>query len=103
MRAAESPREDVRFAAWSLLGALHAEHGALEASAEAFGRAVEARPDDFDTRMLHAEALERIGALPQALAEVQEALRLRPSDEEAARVRDLLSGEIGAGRVPRGD
>ncbi len=92
--AAESPREDVRFGALSMLGLLLGQRGNLPAAAEALRRAVEERPSDFETRMLYAEALDRTGRPREALSEVQEALRIRPLDPEALRIRDALSRNL---------
>jgi Flp pilus assembly protein TadD/4-amino-4-deoxy-L-arabinose transferase-like glycosyltransferase len=94
--AAESPREDVRFASLTMLGILLAERGDGEGSLEALRRAAAERPSDFDARMLHAEALARAGRAREALAEVEAALRIRPSDPEALRAREALAR--GAGR-----
>jgi 4-amino-4-deoxy-L-arabinose transferase-like glycosyltransferase len=89
-RAAESPREDVRYASLTMLGVLLAEGGNARGSAEALKRAVAERPDEFEARMLYAEALDRIGSRSEAIAQIEAALRIRPGDVEAARIREAL-------------
>lgn len=89
-QAAESPREDVRYASLTMLGVLLGERGNARGSAEALKRAVAERPDEFEARMLYAEALDRIGMRNEAIAEVEAALRIRPGDAEASRIHSAL-------------
>ena len=92
--AARSPREDVRFAAHSMLGVLLAERGDGEGSAEAFGKAADEAPRDLDARMAHAEALARIGRMQEAMQAVEAALRISPSDAEARRLREEIARSL---------
>ncbi|MBI3449236.1 MAG: tetratricopeptide repeat protein [Acidobacteria bacterium] len=91
--AAESPREDIRFAAFSTMGALLGESGSPAAAAEALARAVAERPDDFEARMAYAEALERIGRTADAVAQLDRAIAINPRDADAPRIRaELMRG-----------
>jgi len=93
--AAESPREDIRFAAYSTMGALLGESGSPAAAAEALSRAVAERPDDFEARMAHAEALERIGRTADAVGELDRAIAINPRDIDAPRIRAELMRRSG--------
>jgi tetratricopeptide (TPR) repeat protein len=89
--AAESPREDVRFAALSTLGALLGEWGNASAAADALRGAVAERPDDFEARMSYAEALDRMGRTSEAIEQLDRAIAINPRDPDAPRIRDELS------------
>jgi tetratricopeptide (TPR) repeat protein len=95
--AAQSPRPEVRFAALSMLGVLLDERGDLRGAANAFGSAVREDPGSYEARMLYAEALAKLGRLREALDQVEEALRLRPTDPDARRIRDALAGALARG------
>ncbi len=95
--AARSPRPEVRFAALSMLGVLLDERDDFAGAAGAFERAVQEDPESYEARMLHAESLAKLGRLREALDQVEEALRLRPADPEARRIRDALAGALAGG------
>jgi len=96
--AAESPREDVRFAALSTLGALLGEKGNAPAAAEALKRAVALRPDDFEARMSYAEALDRLGMTREAIDQIDRAIGINPEDRDAPRIRVELARRLSEGR-----
>ncbi|HXI03048.1 MAG TPA: glycosyltransferase family 39 protein, partial [Candidatus Saccharimonadales bacterium] len=90
-QAARSPRPEVRFNSLMLLGVLIGQDGDLGGAAEAFHRAVGENPDSFEARMMYAQALDRTGRRSEAISQVDEALRIRPQDAEAHRIRDALT------------
>jgi tetratricopeptide (TPR) repeat protein len=89
--AARSPRPDVRFRALKLLAILLWDEGDLPGCAAALRRAVGEQPRDFEARMFFAEALDRMGRRDEAIRQVDEALKIRPGDPEAERIREALS------------
>jgi 4-amino-4-deoxy-L-arabinose transferase-like glycosyltransferase len=90
--ASRSPRPEVRFNALMALAALFGEDGDLPAAEEALHRAAGENRDDYEARMMHAEVLERLGRRREAIAELDEALRIRPGDPDASRIRAVLAG-----------
>jgi len=92
--AADSPREDVRFAALSTLGILLGEKGDARGAAEALKDAVGERPGDFEARMAYAEALDRLGRTAEAVEELDRAIAINPGDPDAPRIRAALARRL---------
>jgi len=90
--AARSPRPEVRSGARRMLAMLRMQRGEIALAAAAAAKALEDAPDDFELRMLYAEALDRTGRRAEAIRQLDEALRIRPSDPDARRIRDAISG-----------
>lgn len=93
--AAVSPRPEVRFNSLMLLGALLADGGDWQEAAKFLRRAVGERPDDYEARMSYAEALHRVGRRREAIQQLDEALRIRPGDPRATRIRSVLGEAAG--------
>ena len=93
--AARSPRTEVRAGAQRMLATIHMERGELELAAGAAMAALREEPDDFELRMICAEALDRTGRRPEAIRQLDEALRIRPTDPDARRIREALEAPPG--------
>jgi tetratricopeptide (TPR) repeat protein len=83
-RAASGPREPGAFDL-VLAGVLSSE-GEFEKALDAYGRVVEAAPDDPYARIELAELLFRLGRLERAAAEARTARDLAPADPDVLRV-----------------
>ncbi len=89
--AADSPRPDVRFNSLMLLAHLAGEDGDPAASLEFLRRAVGEEPDSYEARMTYAEALDGAGRRAEAIAQLDEALRISPGDPDALGIRSALA------------
>src|SRR6185295_15483680 len=82
--------------AWYLWGRSEFARGHIERSAELFGNAATARPDDFQSCHLHGQSLRFVGRMAEGLAVNQESLR-RAERILALNPRDVRVLSLGAG------
>ncbi len=93
--AAASPRPDVRFNALMLLALLATEDRDVQGALDDLRRAVAEDRDSYEARMMFAEALLRAGQRGEAIAQLDEALRIAPGNPDAIRIRTELSRASG--------